>query len=374
MVVSSPAPLLLLLLATALCVGGGAAPAAATPEAYVYPPAPSSAYPMERVAFLSRRQLVAALANDTPTVDPTGTLRPEEIPPPTPVTCGGTLPGTAHMVVCAAAPPVGGWILEPPARRRPTGTLVLLHGYVNDPQRYNTAVGALLRSAPDLFRALRVVVPFAPRYIEQLVPGFRSGAHSWFDANALAANLFAEIAAANLTTVDAVQARMVGAPEDADRLGLFLSTRRIEAIVLAERRRLRRAAGGGGSRGGRVVLLGHSVGGGMAAHVALVSAAPLDGVVVLQGFLAAPRSVARLAAAGAISRARRAYTLSFLAGSADPVVPPVLVEASSRIVKGALRDAGRVTYESLPGVTHSSFFFPGGNASAVAGVLRRHFE
>ncbi|KAK1857659.1 hypothetical protein I4F81_000275 [Pyropia yezoensis] len=342
MAATSPSLLMLLLLATALCGGGGVAPAAATPEAYVFPPAAPSAYPMERVAFLTRRQLAAALANDTPTVDPTGTLRPEEIPPPTPVTCGGTLPATAHRVVCAASPPVGGWVLEPPTRRRPAGTLVLLHGYVNDPQRYTTAVGALLRSAPDLFRSLRVVVPFAPRYTKQLEPGFLSDPHSWFDGNALAAKLFPEVAT-NLTTVEAVEARMEGAPEDADRLGLFLSTRRID------------------------------IGGAMAAHVALVSTAPIDGVVVLQGFVPAPRSMARLAAAGAVSRARRAYTLSFVAGSADTVVLPVLVEASSRIVRRALRKAGRVTYESLRGVTHSSFFFPGADASAVAGVLRRHF-
>eukprot|EP00170_Pyropia_yezoensis_P004478 contig_18321_g4491 len=374
MAATSPSLLMLLLLATALCGGGGVAPAAATPEAYVFPPAAPSAYPMERVAFLTRRQLAAALANDTPTVDPTGTLRPEEIPPPTPVTCGGTLPATAHRVVCAASPPVGGWVLEPPTRRRPAGTLVLLHGYVNDPQRYTTAVGALLRSAPDLFRSLRVVVPFAPRYTKQLEPGFLSDPHSWFDGNALAAKLFPEVAT-NLTTVEAVEARMEGAPEDADRLGLFLSTRRIESIVHAERRVLRRATGGGGGGdgGGRVVLLGHSIGGAMAAHVALVSTAPIDGVVVLQGFVPAPRSMARLAAAGAVSRARRAYTLSFVAGSADTVVLPVLVEASSRIVRRALRKAGRVTYESLRGVTHSSFFFPGADASAVAGVLRRHF-
>lgn len=357
---------LLPLLAAVLCAGGGAAPAAATPEAYVYPPAPPSSYPMERVAFLSHRQLTAALANDTPQVDPTGTLRPEEIPPRTPVRCGGVLPGTAHTVRCAAAPPEGGWVLEPPARCRPTGSLVLLHGYVTDPQRYTTAVRALLLSAPDLFRTLRVVVPFAPRYDTQLVPGFVPGPHSWFDGNALAGKLFVEVA--NLTTVDAVVARMVSAPEDADRLGLFLSTRRVEAIVHAERRVLRRAG-----RDGRVVLLGHSIGGAMAAHFTLVSGAPLAGAVVLQGFLPAPRSVARLADTGAVSRARRGYTTSFVAGAADLAVAPVLVRASSRIVARALGRAGRVTYESLRGVTHSSFFFPGADAAAVAGVLRRHF-
>lgn len=125
---------LLLLLAAAVYVGGGTAPAAATPEAYVYPPAPSTAYPMERVAFLSPRQLAAALANDTLQVGPTGTLRPEEILPRTPVSCGGALPGTTHTVQCAAAPPVGWWVLEPPAHLRPTGSLVLFHGFVTDPK------------------------------------------------------------------------------------------------------------------------------------------------------------------------------------------------------------------------------------------------
>ncbi|GAB0492984.1 hypothetical protein MMPV_004255 [Pyropia vietnamensis] len=361
---------LILLFVAALCVGGCVAPSEAVPEAYVYAPTAPSAYPMERRAFLSHRDLVAVLANDTKMVDPTGTLRPEDIPPPTPVTCGGTLPGTDHTVVCVATPPVGGWILEPPARCRSSGTLILLHGYVPDPQRYTTAVRALLISAPDLFRSLRVVVPFAPRYKKQLVQGFQPDVYSWFDANPLAANLFGELV--NLTTVGEVEARLVSAPEDADRLGLFLSTRRIEAIVHRERRLLRRA-GGVHRRGGRIVLLGHSVGAAMATHVALVSTAPLAGVVALQGFLAAPRSVARLASAGAISRARRPYTLDFVAGGADPIVPPLLVKASSRVVRRALSTAGRVVYESLGGVTHASFFFPGDDAAAVARVLRRHF-
>lgn len=361
---------LTLLFAAALCIVGCAAPSEAVPEAYVFPPTRPSAYPMERSAFLTHRDLVAALANDTQLVDPTGTLRPEDIPPPTPVKCGGTLPDTDHTIVCAAASPVGGWILLPPARRRPSGTLVFLHGYVADPQRYTTAVRALLMSAPDLFRTLRVVVPFAPRYKENLVPGFLPNAHSWFDGNPLASEFFGELA--NLTTVGQVEARLVSAAEDADRLGLFFSTRRIEAIVHRERRLLRRA-GGANSRGGRVVLLGHSLGAAMATHVALVSTAPLAGVVALQGFLAAPRAVARLAAAGAISRDRRPFTLHFVAGAADPIVPPLVVEASSRIVRRALSAAGRVVYQSLRGVTHSSFFFPGDDAAAVAGVLRRHF-
>lgn len=133
---------------------------------------------------------------------------------------------------------------------------------------------ALLLSAPGLFRTLRVVVPFAPRYGAQLVPGLVAGPLSWFDVSALAAKLFAELA--NLTTVDAVVARMVSAPEDADRTGLVLSTRRIEAVVGAERRALRHAG-----RNGRVVLLGLSIGGAMPAHFTLVSSAPLAATVVM---------------------------------------------------------------------------------------------
>lgn len=368
--------LLLLLVATLL---GGAPPAAASPEPVSYAHTPHTPPSVGRHPFLSRRQLVALLANDTPLVDPTVALPPEEIPPPTPATCGRRLQGTAHTVACDAAPPLGGFVLVPP--RRATASLVLLHGYTNLPQVYLSLVKVLLTSAPEAWSSVRLVVPFAPRVPVQLVDAPLSNPYAWYDGSPTFNTTLSDIVLGNMTNVAAVERRLLSATEDVDRLGLFLSTRRVEAIVAAEHRVLggRRGdrGGRGGGRGppaGRVVLAGHSLGAVMATHVALTSRARLSAVVALQGFVADARRLGRVP--GIVAPGGRGYPVELVSGGADVAVPPPLVAASAALVRRLLRRGGggetRVRYTNLPGVTHLSFFLDGPDADAVAKVLTRH--
>lgn len=360
----------LFLLVTTLVVGTSSA--VASPEPVFYPRTPHTPPSLGRHPFLSHRQLIKLLANDTPLVDPTGTLRPEEIPPPTPVTCGKRMPGTAHTVRCNAAAPLGGIVLVPP--RRATASLVLLHGYTDIPYIYLSLLKVLLSSKPDAWSSVRVVFPFAPRVPVQLEDADLANPYAWYDASPTFNTVLADVVGGNMTDIDAIERRILTATEDVDSLGLFLSTRRIEAIVAAEHRVLRSSNGdrrrGGGSASGRVVLAGHSLGAVMVTQVALTSRADLAAVVALQGLVADARRLDRVP--GTVARGDRGYPVELVSGGADVAVPPSLVAASASIVRRLLRGKARVGYTEQPGVTHTSFFLAGPDADAVAETLTRH--
>jgi len=360
------APKMLLLLLAAVLLGGGATPAAAFDEPYVFPPTAPEAYPMERSTYRSFRELVALLASNTSLVDPTGTVPPGAIPPPTPLTCGRRVPGTAHTVRCEAGPPLGGYVLEPP--RPATASIVFLHGYTDTPYIYGTFFASALASAPALFASVRVAVPLAPIYAAQPIAGAAPvDFYAWFDAASVLSTTVPALL--NGTDVAAVMAAFRADTATADRLGLFLSTRRIEAVVARERGAVRN---GGARDGGRVLLAGHSLGAAMATHVALVSRSRLDGVVPLQGFL--PGAPTLLASNETYDRGARGYDVEMVAGADDLIVPPLVVDASARLVRGLLAGLATVKYTALAGVTHTNFFLPGPSFDAVVGVLRRYLE
>lgn len=366
---SAALALLLLLVATLV---GVTPPAAASSEPVSYAGTPHTPPSIGRHPFLSRRQLVALLANDTPLVDPTGSVPPEEIPPPTPATCGRRLSGAAHTVRCDPSPPLGGFVLVPP--RRATASLVLLHGYTDVPQVHLSLLKTLLTSEPEAWSSVRLVIPFAPRVPVQLVDAPISNSYAWYDVSPTLDTTLSDIVLGNMTDVAAVERRLLTATEDVDRLGLFLSTRRVEAIVAAEHRVLARGRRGDrrGPPDGRVVLAGHSLGAVMATHVALHSRARLAAVVALQGFVADARRLDRVP--GTIAPGDRGYPVELVSGGRDAAVPPALVAASAAIVQRLLRGAARVTYADLPRVSHSSFFLPGPDADAVSKVLTRHLR
>lgn len=360
------------LLLVATVAGGGTAPAAAfSPEPVFYPHTRHTLPSLGRQPFLSPRALRALLANDTPLVDPTGTIPPDEIPAPVPVKCGGRMPRTAHTVRCGAGRPLGGIVLVPP--RRATASLVFLHGFTDTPHIYLALLQTLLSSAPAAWASVRLVVPFAPRVPVQLEASPDAApVYAWYDVspsfNTTLATRPADAADAERLLLESVV--------DVDGLGLFLSTRRVEAIIAAEHRALGGRRDNKGSRkpapGGRVVLAGHSLGAVMATHVALTSRVRVAAVVALQGFVADARRLSRVP--GTTAPGRRGYPVELVSGGADVVVPPSYVAASAAIVRRLLKGAARVSYKELKGVTHSSFFLPGPDADAVNKVLTRHLK
>ncbi|GAB0491311.1 hypothetical protein MMPV_002563 [Pyropia vietnamensis] len=351
----------------------------ATSEPIIYPGTPHTPPGTGRLPFLSAAQLDALLANTSRLVDPFGTLAPDEVPPATPAVCGRRLDGTAHTVLCDAAPPLSGIVLVPP--RRATASVVFLHGYTDTPQVYLTMLKVLLSSAPELWSSTRWVIPFAPRVPVQLYEAPISNVvYAWYDVSPSANASLGDILSSNETDVAAVKRGLLTATEDVDRLGLFLSTRRVEAIIAAEHRMLgggnglARCHGGPGRQPtGRVVLAGHSLGGVMVTHVALHSRASLSGVIALEGFMTDARRLSRVPGTYDDSH-KRGYPVELVSGGADVTAPPPLVAASAAIVRQLLRRVARVTYTDLPGVTHWSFFFAGADAKAVIGVLRRYLE
>lgn len=355
---------------------GGTPASATTAEPVSYAHTPHTPPSIGRVPFLSRHQLDALLANTTPQVDPFGGLPADELPPPTPSACGRRLAGTAHTVRCGAASPLGGIVLVPP--RRATASVVFLHGYTDTPAVYLSLARALLSSSAPAgwSSSTRWVLPFAPRVPVQLFDTPVRDAYAWLDPTPNLNSSLAEILGANTTDVATVERGLLTAPEDVDRLGLFLSTRRVEAIVTAEHRVLnyrRRRHGRGRTTAGRVLLVGHSLGGVMATHVALQSTARLTAVVALQGFVADARRLARVPSTYD-DHSPRGYPVELVAGGADTTAPPALVAASAAIVRRLMRGVARVRYTALPGVTHWSFFFKKRDADAVVGVLRRYLE
>ena len=354
----APAAVAALLLASVLLA---AAPAAARAgEPYVFPPTPPSPYPMEREAFLSAAALRALLATNTTWNDATGVLTPDEVPPATPLTCGARVQGTDHTVRCDASAPLGGIVLEPPCAA--TASIIFLHGRTEGPWIYQTLLRTLLRSAPRAFASVRWVFPIAPRYRTTVSPSHPPDFHLWFDLTPVFHQAIGRAVADATTSVAGFEAALVDANSTTDALGLFFTTRRIEAIVAAERRAL--------PAGGKVVLFGHSAGAAAASHVAAVSRVHLDGVVAAQGYL--PGAPALLRLSGVLSRTRRRYRVELVAGSADQLGRPALVCASARLLRRVLRGSTGVHYTLLPGVRHFSFLTPGRDADAMVEVLRRY--
>jgi len=356
----APATVAALLLASVLVA---AAPAAARAgEPYVFPPTPPSPYPMEREAFLSAPALRALLATNTTWNDSTGVLTPDEVPLATPFTCGARAPGTDHMVRCDASPPLGGIVLEPPCAA--TASIIFLHGRTEGPWIYQTLLHTLLRSAPTAFASVRWVFPLAPRYTSTVSPSHPPNFHLWFDLTPVFDEAIGRGVADAATTVAGFEEALVDVDATNDALGLFFTTRRVEAIVAAERRAL--------PAGGKVVLFGHSAGAAAASHVAAVSRVHLDGVVAAQGYL--PGAPALLRLSRVLSRTRRRYRVELVAGGADQIGRPALVDASARLLRRVLRGSTDVHYTLLPGATHFSMLTPGRDADAVVDVLRRYLE
>lgn len=368
------AALAVVVLLVATLVGGTPAAATATTEPVVYPRTPHTPPSLGRHTFVSASQLDALLAADMRLVDPSGGVPADKMPRPAPVTCGRRVPGTAHTVRCYAGPPLGGVVLEPP--RRATASVVFLHGYTDTPHVYLPLVQVLLSSAPAVWSTVRLVLPFAPRVPVQLVDVPLSDVHAWYDPSAqINSTIGAAAASGGAADVAATKRLLLADASDVDRLGLFLSTRRIEAIIAAEHKVLCRERGahhgGWGPTAGRVVLVGHSLGAVMATHVALTSTARLAGVVALEGFVADARRLSRVP--GTYDRAHpRGYTLELVAGGADTTVPPPVVAASAAIGRRLLRGVAPVKYTELPRVNHWSFFLAGADAKAIVGVLRRY--
>jgi len=70
----------------------------------------------------------------------------------------------------------------------------------------------------------------------------------------------------------------------------------------------------------------------------------------------------------------RGYGVEMVAGFADPTVPPPVVKASARILRGLLGRLAEVRCTVLAGGKHSNFFSPRSDVEAAVGVLRRLLE
>jgi len=66
--------------------------------------------------------------------------------------------------------------------------------------------------------------------------------------------------------------------------------------------------------------------------------------------------------------------VEMVAGFADPTVPPPVVKASARILRGLLGRLAEVRCTVLAGGKHSNFFSPRSDVEAAVGVLRRLLE
>lgn len=222
--------------------------------------------------------------------------------------------------------------------------------------------------APNFFASVRVAVPLAPVFAGRPAAGVAAAdIFAWYNA----ADFAEETMPALVNAPDAAAAEVVLLADAAavDRLGLFLSTRRVEAVVARERAALWNS----GARGSwRVLLVGHSLGATVAIHVAVVSRCRLNGVVLLHGFLPGTRTL--LASNETSHTGARGYAVDMVAGGADPTVSPQVVKASARILRGLLNGSVEIKYTVLEGVQHSSFFSPGSDVEAVVGVLRLFLE
>jgi len=113
-----------------------------------------------------------------------------------------------------------------------------MHGYTDTPWFYSTYSRFLLTTSPGR-ASVRVVVPLAPLYPDQRVAGAAPiDDHVRHDPTSF--NTGTRPAVLNASDVAAVGAALRDDRVAVDRLGLFLSTRHIEAIHDRERRVLER--------------------------------------------------------------------------------------------------------------------------------------
>lgn len=276
--------------------------------------------------------------------------------PPISVACGGRLPGTAHTIDCGygraarRAPrlvPPGSLVLSPTCAGRPTFTILFLHGQHASPVTSYLPFLALLlaRGGPGLAGA-RLVFPVAPlaalvRQLPATPPGV---VHQWFDTFPPSVAGVAALAAN--TTEAGAAARVREFPLPVDTLGAFLSTRRLEGVVAAEV---------GATSSGRVVVVGHSLGGAMALHLAARGEVPaVGGVLALSPFLPLAETLPAALARGP----RPAVTVIHAAN--DETVPLPLGAGGARVLADAYAATARqgppgVTFVLLPSGGHAEY-------------------
>lgn len=317
-----------------------------------------TAYASERAALLSTRELGALVAVNRsrpgfPTVD---------------VRCGSAVPRTRYTLHCVGGYPVGGLVLEPP--QRPTRAALWLHGLADEPTLYLTVLSLLLADAPaDPWATTRIVLPLAPFY-KQLrfspAPGQplpSKDAYAWYDISPQFPLLLP--GGAPGTTGAEVAASLASLPVGEDRLGLALSTARLVDLAAAQARgRL-----GGGLppvATSATAVIGHSLGGFMAWHLALRSGVGWSGVVAMSGGLPLAPLYARF------PTLRRAPSprppVASLAADGDAIVAPLLSDGGA-VTGAGLLGGGAVAHTLLRGSGHVSYLVGDPNTPRVRTVL-----
>ena len=151
-----------------------------------------------------------------------------------------------------------------------------------------------------------------------------------------------------------------------DRLGLAASTVRLAAVASAQARG--RLGQGHGRRlpavpASMTTVVGHSLGGFMAWHLAVRSRVPWAGVVALSAHLPLTPFYARFPEVGRLTCRRcnrRRRVLSVAAGN-DQIIEPLLSDAAAVTGRELLGEAGIVEHVVLPGSDHVSYL--GGDAN-----------
>lgn len=287
-------------------------------------------------------------------------------------TCGCPLPSTPHKVHCVGGYPVGGVVLEPAGH--PTGSMLFLHGLSVSPELTLGFLAQLLVDVPSSpWRSTRVLLPLAPVYRRLYVrehPAFGVlpvPVHVWYDSSHTWRYL--QAGALNGTTGDEVAASLKATGVVEDRLGLAASTARIAALVVAQARgRLRR--GLSAVPAARTALVGHSVGGTMAWHLAVRSGVPWAGVVTLSGRLPLTPYYARFPELAPATH-RRPFTVTSVAADRDTVVPPLLSEAAAVAGRALLGGSAAVSHVTLEGSDHVSYLAGDRNTAVVGRLLAR---
>ncbi|OSX81184.1 hypothetical protein BU14_0025s0065 [Porphyra umbilicalis] len=294
--------------------------------------------------------------------------------PPIELACGAVLPGTAHTLDCGT-----GGEGRPPPRRVPAGavvfvpprpavaSVVFLLGRLRSPVTVVAGIlGPLLAGAGAAAATLRVVVPVVPaaavtRQLPSLPP---FAMHQWFEvfpppaalaaAGAAAAPGLAAVAAAAATdggvlasaAAAAAAAASQATPMAIDTLDAARSTRRVEALLAAEARAV--------PPSGAVALVGQSLGGAMALHLAARGRLPsVRAVVALSPFLPLAETYpAALRADGGRPNMTVVHAVD------DALVPLALGVGGARVLADAYAGGGGrggVAFVALPEGGHEGY-------------------
>lgn len=315
-------------------------------------------YASERAALLSTRELETLVAVNRsrpgfPTVD---------------VRCGSTLPRTRYTLHCVGGYPVGGLVLEPP--QPSTRAALWLHGLADKPTLYLTVLSLLLADAPaNPWAATRIVLPLAPFY-KQLrfspAPGQplpSEDVYAWYDLSPQFPLLLP--GGVPGTTGAEVAASLASSPMGEDRLGLALSTARLVDLAAAQARG-RLGAGLPPVATSATAVIGHSLGGFMAWHLALRSGVRWSAVVAMSGGLPLAPLYARFPALRRAPSPRPA--VASLAADGDTIVAPLLSEGGA-VSGAALLAGGAVAHTVLRGSDHVSYLIGDPNTPRVRTVL-----